>query len=117
MIIYINENWRIATDPSNWIIQKRNGWYKDKKSGEKLPKWDSIRFPSTLPSALNQLFELRVREIESDVPEEIIRQGKKIASEISQACKFLEKFGKEVLAEGLGEGGYGLTSATFGDQK
>lgn len=113
MIIQINENWRIATDPSNWIVEKRNGTYTNKKTGEKMIKWDGLSFHSSCEAALNRLFELHLRYIDSDVPEEIIRQGREIAREITNALRFIESFGREVLEEVHSQGGFQATSATL----
>ncbi len=106
MIVSVNDDWRIATDSSNWIVQKRNGWYKDKKTAQRCAKWDCVSYHRNCEAALNQLFELRVRHIDSDVPNEIIRLGRAIAAEITQACRFFEKFGGEVLAEIQSEDGF-----------
>lgn len=54
MIIRINDDWRIASDPLQWIIQKR----RTVKGQE---KWDSLAFFGDLDRAVLHLARRRVR--------------------------------------------------------
>ncbi len=54
MIITINEDWRIASDPLQWILQKR---YQSK--GE--DHWRPVAFFGRLDGALQELHRRRIR--------------------------------------------------------
>lgn len=46
MLVEINENYRVTSDPRQFILQKRSG--VDKKTGE--VNWNSVSFHATLES-------------------------------------------------------------------
>ena len=54
MIVPINEQYRIITDPYQWIVQKKRT-RKDKDD------WESVTYHPTFPSAVQSLGELMVR--------------------------------------------------------
>ena len=45
MIIYINPDWRIRSDPLNWIIEKR-------RKGGVRERWDSVGYYGDLDHAI-----------------------------------------------------------------
>ncbi len=65
MIITINENWRIASDPLQWIIQKRYG--KDGNS------WRNVAYVTNLASALVTLGERQIFAMEGVYPSEALK--------------------------------------------
>jgi hypothetical protein len=54
MIIHLNHDWRIASDPLQWIIQKR-------RTVKGQDKWDSLAFFGDLDRAVVHLARRRVR--------------------------------------------------------
>ena len=54
MIVPINEQYRIITDPYQWIVQKKRA-RKDKDD------WESVTYHPTFQSAVQSLGELMVR--------------------------------------------------------
>lgn len=74
MILPINDQWRIETDDQQWIVQEL--------VGKKRPEWVNRSFNSTLTQAMKRLYDLRVRRIESDKPEEISREIEHLQREI-----------------------------------
>ena len=54
MIIRINQDWRIASDPLQWIVQKR-------RTVKGQDKWDSLAFFGKLDGAVLHLARRRMR--------------------------------------------------------
>lgn len=54
MIIHLNPDWRIASDPRQWIVQKR-------RTAKGREKWDSKSFHVTLDSAVLWAAQRRIR--------------------------------------------------------
>ena len=54
MIIRINRDWRIASDPLQWIVQRR-------RTVKGQDKWDAIAFFGSLDRAVLHLARRRVR--------------------------------------------------------
>ena len=54
MIVPINEQYRIITDPYQWIVQK-------KRARKGKDDWESVTYHPTFPSAVQSLGELMVR--------------------------------------------------------
>ena len=69
MIININNEWRIRTEPLNWIIEKRV-WNKDK---EKWGKWSAQAYPTSLASALYWLMDHQVKELPGEYGPEALK--------------------------------------------
>ena len=59
MKIYFNKDWRICSDPLQWIVQKR-------RTVKGKDKWDSISFHNILDTAVYDLAENQIRYIEGD---------------------------------------------------
>ena len=78
MIIPVNEQYRIATDPYQWMVEKariRNG----KKD------WEPKLFYPTFESALKGLGELMVRLSDAETLVDAIRDVEKVSTTLSQA--------------------------------
>ena len=54
MIVHINQDWQIASDPLQWIVQRR-------RTVKGRDKWDSISFHHTLDSAVIWLARRHIR--------------------------------------------------------
>ena len=65
MKIYFNKDWRICSDPLQWIVQRRRT-VKDKD------KWDSISFHNILDTAVYSLAENQIRYIEGNYPHDAV---------------------------------------------
>ena len=61
MIIRINADWRIESDPLQWIVQKR----RFVKGAE---RWTNVSYHLTLDSAVLSLASMRVRLIPGEYP-------------------------------------------------
>ena len=78
MIIPVNEQYRIGTDPYQWMVEKariRNG----KKD------WEPKLFYPTFESALKGLGELMVRRSEAQTLADAIADVEKVSTTLSQA--------------------------------
>ena len=63
MNIQINEKWRIASDPYNFILQQSHIGNGEKNKGDVI--WDTVGFFISIPAALNRL--LKEEMLQSDV--------------------------------------------------
>ncbi len=78
MIIPINEQYRIATDPYQWIIQT-----KRTRCGRK--EWRAETYHPTFESALQSLGELMVRQSNAETLADALDAVKTITTQLSQA--------------------------------
>lgn len=60
MTLQINDQWRIETDPMNYMIQKSRVAKEGKKAGETV--WDTIGYYPTLEMAYKGLLRLDLAE-------------------------------------------------------
>lgn len=61
MIIEIDNEWRLSSDSLQWIVQRRNGWKTDRRSGKRVERWDAQEYWREWPDALDALFKMRIR--------------------------------------------------------
>ena len=78
MIIPINQQYRIATDPYQWIIQK-----KRTRCGEE--EWRAETYHPTFESALQSLGELLVRQSNAETLADALVEVRNVATQLSQA--------------------------------
>lgn len=67
MIIPVDQEWRIVSDAHCWTIQRKGA---DDKEGK--PTWRGLKYLSTLPSALQELANLKIRLHKSETLEEAV---------------------------------------------
>ena len=78
MIIQIDEQYRVTTDPYQWIIQK-----KRTRNGRE--DWRSQTFHPSFASALQSLGETMVRESNASTLSQALADVKTITTTLSQA--------------------------------
>ena len=78
MQISINEQYRIISDPNQWIVQK-------KRTRKGSLDWESIEYYSSFTLAINSLRERLVRESDAVGLTEAIAAVEKITTSLSQA--------------------------------
>ena len=78
MIIPINEEFRIATDPNQWMVEKART-----RKGNR--EWEAKLFYPTFESALKGLGELMVRLSDAETLVDAIRDVEKVSTTLSQA--------------------------------
>ena len=78
MIIPINEQYRVATDPYQWIIQKK----RTRKGNE---VWESQTYHPSVDAAVRSLGERMVRECKTDTLVDALKAVETIATTLSQA--------------------------------
>ena len=93
MILPINDQYRIASDSRQWMIQASR-----MKNGESV--WESKLYFGTFKSALNELGELMVRESEADTLVDALADVEKVTTILSHALtphseSILEAMAKE----------------------
>ncbi len=57
MIIRINPDWRIRSDPCNWIVEKR-------RTGGTKERWNAVAYYGDLDKAIVGLVQRRIRVME-----------------------------------------------------
>ena len=78
MIIRINEQYRVTTDPYQWIIQtKRTKYGKE--------EWRAETYHPTFESALQSLGELLVRQSNAETLADALDAVKTVTTQLSQA--------------------------------
>lgn len=65
MIVQINPDWRIESDPLQWIVQKR-------RFVQGAERWSNVGYHRTLDSAVVHLARRRVRMIGGEYPPEAL---------------------------------------------
>ena len=78
MIIPINEQYRVATDPYQWIIQKK----RTRKGNE---VWESQTYHPSVDAAVRSLGERMVRECKTDTLVDALKVVETIATTLSEA--------------------------------
>ena len=78
MIIPINQQYRIATDPYQWTIQK-----KRTRCGEE--EWRAETYHPTFESALQSLGELLFRQSDAETLTDALEAMKTVTTQLSQA--------------------------------
>lgn len=69
MIINLNPDWRIRSEPRNWILEQRHD-RKRKDTGEEYEQWAVIGYWGTLDGALSACMERRLKFIDGEYPPE-----------------------------------------------
>ena len=78
MILIINEQYRVITDPYQWIIQKRRS-----RKGEE--DWECLTYHPSLVSAIQGLREHLVRASDAQTVADALRDISRIDTTLSQA--------------------------------
>ena len=78
MIIPVNEQFRIATDPNQWMVEKART-----RNGKK--DWESKFFYPTFESALRGIGELMVRRSDAQTLADAIGDVEMVSTTLSQA--------------------------------
>ena len=78
LIIRINEQYRVTTDPYQWIIQRK----RTRKGNE---VWESQTYHPSVDAAVRSLGERMVRECKTDTLVDALKVEEIIATTLSQA--------------------------------
>ena len=78
MIIPINEQYRITTDPYQWIVQK-------KRSRKGKEDWESQTYHPSIQSALQSLGEFMVRQSDATTLTDALVEVENVTTTLSQA--------------------------------
>ena len=78
MLIQINDQFRIKSDPMQWMIQTRRT-----RNGKQ--SWESKLFFPTLQGAINEIGELMVRESKAQTLTDALSHVDHVATTLSQA--------------------------------
>ena len=94
MIIPIDEQYRIATDPYQWMVQK-------KRTRRNKEDWQSQTYHSTFESAVRELGERMVRTSDAQTLVDALADLENVITTLSQALTphselILEAVGKEL---------------------
>ncbi len=87
MIISVNEQYRIESDPYCWMVQEYKGIRRDTDK----ERWKTLAYCVEFENALVELSKRRIRLIDSVVPDEIIAAIKKIKREAIRALNLFKK--------------------------
>ena len=97
MIIQIDKQYRVTSDPYQWIIQK-----KRTRTGRE--DWTSQTFHPSFSSALQSLGETMVRESNASTLSEVLADVKTITTTLSQALTVNHEALLAVIADGTVKG-------------
>ena len=78
MIVPINEQYRITTDPYQWIVQK-------KRSRKGKEDWEPQTYHTSFQSALQSLGEFMVRQSDATTLTDVLAEVESITTTLSQA--------------------------------
>ena len=78
MIIPINEQYRITTDPYQWIVQK-------KRSRKGKEDWESQTYHPSIQSALQSFGEFMVRQSDATTLTDALVEVENVTTTLSQA--------------------------------
>ena len=78
MIIPINQQYRIATDPYQWIVQK-------KRSRKGKEDWESQTYHPSIQSALQSFGEFMVRQSDATTLTDALVEVENVTTTLSQA--------------------------------
>ena len=78
MIIPINEQYRITTDPYQWIVQK-------KRSRKGKEDWESQTYHPSIQSALQSFWEFMVRQSDATTLTDALVEVENVTTTLSQA--------------------------------
>ncbi len=81
MIIQINPDWRIRSDPYNWIIEKR-------RQGGAKERWNAVAYYGDLDKAIVGLVQRRIR----------VMEGTYHAEALTPLCRALAGMREEISA-------------------
>ncbi len=87
MIISVNKQYRIESDPHCWIVQESKGLRRDTDK----QRWKTLAYCVEFEKALVELSKRRIRLIDSVVPDEIIASIKEIKQEAIEALDLFKK--------------------------
>jgi len=85
MMLQINNEWRITTDPYNYILQKSRIAKEGKNKGE--ITWSSVSFHPTLKSACERLIDGGLKELDLQEANKIINYLDRINQDIINAIE------------------------------
>ena len=91
MIIPINERYRVATDPCQWIIQRK----RTRKGNE---VWESQTYHPSVDAAVRSLGDRMVRECKTYTLVDALKAVEIIATTLSQALRPYFEHGLELKA-------------------
>ena len=78
MIIQIDEQYRVTTDPYQWIVQK-------KRSRKGKEDWESQTYHPSLDAAIHSLWERLVRASDAETEVDALQDIERITTTFSQA--------------------------------
>ena len=83
MILPIDDQYRIKSDPYCWIVQQRN---TRKRADKEVSEWQSLTYHGSFKHALGSLRERLVRVSPAVGFVEALEAVKKISDTLTQAC-------------------------------
>ena len=81
MIINVNEGYRISSDESQWIVQRKS---VNKKNGN--INWKNLTYHSEFGRAVDSLLQRQIRMINGDDVYLISKKIDEISNELREAC-------------------------------
>lgn len=90
MQININKDYRLASDPCNIVLQKRNVYKKGKNAGQE--KWESIGYYNTLEQALKGYIDKRVKSSDAESIKEMLGICQDMKAEVENIFKEIKEW-------------------------
>ena len=90
MQLRINDEYRIKSDAHCWMIQKRQN-FTDKNTGEKIERFVSIKYYSTLDQTVKNLGQLMLRTSEAETLTQALEKIDRITTTLCRALTPISK--------------------------
>jgi len=75
MILPVSDKYRIKADVHNWIIQKRSGHRKNRKTGGKEPNWKDVGYYTSIQKAATGLYQYVVRTSSAETLKQVLDES------------------------------------------
>lgn len=86
MKIPLNDDYQLASDKYQWMVQKKDGQHtKGKLRGQ--TKWKSLSYHPTATKAINHHADVMFRTSDAKSVDEAIKEAKRIATELTEALQ------------------------------
>ena len=84
MKIPLNDDYRLASDKYQWIVQRKRAVVRQ---GKRVEEWENLSYHPTATKAVNHHAETLFRESDAETIDEAIEAAKRITTALSEALQ------------------------------
>ena len=85
MILPLDDDWRIASDPHTWMVQRRKVFKVGKRAGD--VEWESVEWYPTLEMAVVGSCERRCREISTETWVDSLAEFRRLHGDVTRLAR------------------------------